>query len=192
MYSTKMQSIVKHTQEYIDRCMNGSNVSVAAMDSIKKYSDLIKQLDPSKIDFSKTSFFSKAVISRYWTRFEELFPDLQETFQELEKQEKIISNTLVTLEPVLKRIKEALSEFEQLEVEPEDIEYTEQLIVSRNMETVLKNLMFEYELTREQLRKIIRVSKPVFKMSIQTAKTNERFAEMYKASIMNIMSSVIQ
>lgn len=171
MYSNEMNKAVLSAQKCIDLSCSEQSVSIMAAKYLKAFSDYLEVLDPSDIDFMKTSLINKIIVKKYWEKFSKFYPNVEALIQKLKQCENVSANTLITLENEQKRYVSVLSEFQNEKEENKDQEYFNQLAVANNLNTIVSNTVQEHQILNKRLKDITKTATQVFKNAILIAKT---------------------
>lgn len=188
MYSEAMTEAVKDAQTVLNACCSAGNISIVATDDLTNLNELLKSLDPTKIDFSNTGFFNKSKINNYWNRFFDDYNELESLTKKLTKDAKILKNTLKTLNVTCNAYETEFTRFLNIGADT-DIEYMQQKIVSTNMSDMLKNTLLEYETLEKKVSTVLNVLIQTLDIAILLAKTKYKRNVNYTASRRIMMSN---
>ena len=182
MFSSEMTQAVNTAQACINACNNAENILLVAVDDINKFCTYLNELDPSGIKFDKKGIFNNMRVKAYWEKLSEYYPAVETLLDKLQADKNIIDNTIGTLTRITNDYNCIFEGFEN--AVNQDNEYMQQLIVAKNMKSLLENTMTEYDTLGKKLNLIINVSKQVFDMAISIADS------VYKITIRNTGSSL--
>lgn len=171
MYSNEMNKAVQSAQKCIDMSCSEQSVGITAAKYLKAFSDYLKVLDPTDIDFLKKSLINNIVIKNYWVKFSKYYPNIDSLIQKLKQCENVSANTLITLETEQKRYVQVLTEFQNEKEENKDNEYFNQLAVANNLNTIISNTIKEHQILNQRLKDITKTAAQVFKNAVLIAKT---------------------
>lgn len=169
MFSPKMTQAVNEAQTCINACNSEDNISLVAVDNIRKFCGYINELDPDGIKFEKRGLYHSLKIKSYWEKVADCYPELEELLTKLRENKRVLDNTIKTLENKISRYNTVFSEFEQSE--QQDNDYMQQLIVARNMQTLLTNTLVNYKTLSEKIEGVLNISKQVLDSAILIAKS---------------------
>lgn len=172
MYSNSMNKAIQSAQKCIDMSCSEQSVSITSAKYLKAFADYLKVLDPSDIDFLKSSVINKILIKKYWDKFSKFYPNVEALIKKLKECETVSANSVITLQNEQKRYVDVLTEFQNESEENKDREYFNQLAVANNLNTILANTVHEHEVLHSRLKEITQTAAQVFKNAILIAKTD--------------------
>ncbi len=172
MYSNEMNKAIQSAQKCIDLSCSEQSVGITAAKYLKAFSDYLKVLDPTGIDFMKSSLINKIVVKKYWEKFSKYYPNVESLIQKMKQCETVSANTLITLENEQKRYVDVLTEFQNESEENKDQEYFNQLSVANNLNTIIENTIKEHQILNMRLKDITKTAAQVFKNAVLIAKTD--------------------
>ena len=175
MFADELTELNMELQKTVDTCSRKDNITMVLTEDIEKFRQLVNELDPSRIDFTKTGYFHNKKIEAYWNKFADLSPSLQTSVSRLKTHGTVVSNTLT----VLQRLhKQAADTAQRIKYEYADHEADEslmaQFIVTDTYISVIGNLITEYTLWQERISRITSTSSAALEQAIAFARLDQR------------------
>lgn len=175
MFADELTELNRELQKTVDTCSKKDNITMVLTEDIEKFRQLVNELDPSKIDFTKTGYFNNRKIEAYWSKLADLSPSLQMSISRLKTHDTVVANTLTVLRRLLKqssdtaqRIKSEYSGYEA------DASLMAQFIVTDTYISVIENLVTEYTVWQERISRIISTSSAALEQAITFARLDQR------------------
>lgn len=169
MFDDMMAAAVETAQKRLMNTTEKGSVLVTLANDLSELDELMKKLDPSKIDFDRGGLERIKAVG-YWNRFEENYPKAKELFSRLDRYRKILHNSITTAG---RFESEYLAVFERFSAVPEDerdAEYIQQAAVAENMRQLLRNTVAEHEAALEHLTRVLTLMAGSLDMAIYLAK----------------------
>lgn len=196
MFVDELTELNANLQKTVDACSNKDNITMVLTEDVESFRQLVNELDPSKIDFTRSGYFNNRKIDSYWSKFSELSPSLQTSVSRIKKHSTVVSNTLTVLGRQLKQATDTAqrikSEYTNYEV---DESLMSQFIVTDTYIAVIENLITEYTIWQDRINRITATSSAALDQAISFAKLNQRMANYdtvkYKSDYEKMKSACI-
>ncbi|MCH5192964.1 MAG: hypothetical protein J1F11_03315 [Oscillospiraceae bacterium] len=176
MFVDELTEMNMELQKTIDTCSNKDNITMVLTEDVEQFRQLVNVLDPSKIDFTKGGYFNNMKIEAYWGKLADLSPSLQTSISRIKNHGTVVSNTLTVLQ---KQLKQASETSQRIKSEYEGFEADEslmaQFIVTDTYISVIENLITEYTIWQDRIKRIITTSAAALKQTIAFARIDRRF-----------------
>ena len=173
MFSVAMNKAVDEAQQLIDLCCKSENVALVATEDINQFTELWNKISPLKINFENKGIFNKIKINKYWDRFEEIYPILMQVVDKFSKHEKVITNTITTLNNANIKFLDEYNEFIN-NGNIDDVDYIQQKLVTDNIKLLLENTIQEYIKLRDKIKMLEIITLQSLDTAIVLAKTQNR------------------
>lgn len=196
MFADELTELNKELQKTVDTCSKKDNITMVLTEDIEKFRQLVNELDPSKIDFTKGGYFNNKKIDAYWSKFADLSPSLQTSVSRIKAHDTVVSNTLTVLR---KQLKEATDTAQRIKSEyaghEADSSLMAQFVVTDTYISVIKNLVTEYTVWQERISRITSASSAALEQAITFARLDQRLSvydtEKYKSNYAAMKSACI-
>lgn len=173
MFSVAMNKAVDEAQHILDLCCKSENVALVATEDINQFTELWNKISPLKINFENKGIFNKIKINKYWDRFEEIYPILMQVVDKFSKHEKVITNTITTLNNANIKFLDEYNEFIN-KGNIDDVDYIQQKLVTDNIKLLLENTIQEYIKLRDKIKMLEIITLQSLDTAIVLAKTQNR------------------
>ena len=196
MFVDELTELNKELQKTVDTCSKKDNITMVLTEDIEKFRQLVNELDPSKINFTKTGYFNNKKIESYWSKFNDLSPSLQTSVSRLKTHGTVVSNTLTVLSRQLKQASDTAqrirSEYTGHEA---DASLMAQFIVTDTYISVMENLVTEYTIWQDRISRITSASSAALEQAITFARLDQRLGaydtEKYKSAYAAMKSACV-
>ena len=194
MFVDELTELNTELQKTVDACSNKDNITMVLTEDVESFRQLVNELDPSKIDFTKGGYFNNRKIDSYWSKFSELSPSLQTSISRIKKHSTVVSNTLTVLR---KQLKQAADTAQRIKSEYTNYKVDEtlmaQFIVTDTYISVMENLIAEYTIWQDRINRITSTSSAALEQAIAFAKLDQRIGnyEKYKSDFASLKSACL-
>ena len=175
MFVDELTELNKELQKTVDTCSKKDNITMVLTEDIEKFRQLVNELDPSKIDFTKTGYFNSKKIEAYWSKFADLSHSLQTSVSRIKTHQTVVSNTLTVLNRLLKQASDTAQRIKSEYADHEaDESLMAQFIVTDTYISVIENLVTEYTVWQERISRITSASSAALEQAITFARLDQR------------------